>query len=223
MTRAIVGIVLLALGLGCGFDGHITPPAAAQSIAHDVAYVEGVRGRVFAASEGTPALLDPLDMVSERTQLDLRSNSELRICHFVTRALLTLRGPLHAVVSAAGVTAENGAPIKSKSVEPCAAPSVSIFQGGLVSRATAAPSTKVPLRANIKVTNRGTQPIRRVALWDSQRQIPLINFQGNAVQSTLLDGESYRLTVELGDGREFELILWADAAAARVPLIVIVR
>jgi hypothetical protein len=220
VTRVIVKVVLLALGLGCPLYAIMS--AAAQSNPRDVAYVEGVRGRVFGASEGKPTLLDPLDMVSERTQLDLRANSELRICHYVTRTLLTLRGPLHAVVSASGVTAENGAMIKAP-VESCATPLVSIFQGGLIARATGAPSTNVPLQANIRVTNRGTQAIRRIALWDIQRQIPVINFNGNAARPTLHDGESYRLTVELGDGREFELILWADAAIAPVPLIVIVR
>jgi hypothetical protein len=63
----------------------------AQGKVADVAYVEYVSGRVVAFSAGKPTLLDPLDVVSDRTRLDLQANSELRICHYQTRQLLTLK------------------------------------------------------------------------------------------------------------------------------------
>src|SRR5258708_30120952 len=72
--------------------------SAAQETANDVAYVEEVNGRVVASSQGEPTLLDPLDIVSDRTRLDLQANSELRICHYRTHQLITLKGPLRALV-----------------------------------------------------------------------------------------------------------------------------
>src|SRR5262245_14769896 len=110
------------------------PPAAAQDDG-DVAYVEGISGRVVAMAEGKPTLLDALDVISDRTRLDLQANSELRICHYPTRQLLTLKGPLRASISRDGVTAENSKTAVA-SAGTCAAPVVSTFQGGVVSRGT---------------------------------------------------------------------------------------
>jgi hypothetical protein len=74
----------------------------------NVAAVEAVSGHVVAFARGKPALLQNADILSERTQLDLKPNSELRICHYRANRLLTLRGPARASVSADGVMYEGG-------------------------------------------------------------------------------------------------------------------
>jgi hypothetical protein len=66
--------------------------AAAQSAATDIAYVESVRGRIVASSRGNPTLLEALDTIADGTQLDLKTDSELQICHYRTGRMLTLRG-----------------------------------------------------------------------------------------------------------------------------------
>jgi hypothetical protein len=221
IMKAARVVLTLGLGVGLGLGGGVAS-SAAQGTATEVAYVEAVNGRVVAAAQGKPTLIGVLDIISDRTQLDLQANSELRICHYPTRKLLTLHGPLRAVVSAAGVTAENGGPIKGTS-ETCVAPVVSTFQGGVVTRGTSVASVDVPLRAGIRVVNRGTQTIRRIVLWDSLRKTVLMNFDGNAARPTFLDGESYLLAVERSDGSELNLMLRAAAATGTAPLIVVVR
>jgi hypothetical protein len=74
----------------------------------NVATVEAVSGHVVAFVRGKPGLLQNADTISERTQLDLKPNSELRICHYRANRLLTLRGPARASVSADGVMYEGG-------------------------------------------------------------------------------------------------------------------
>jgi hypothetical protein len=74
----------------------------------NVAAVEAVSGHVVAFARGKPALLQNADIISERTQLDLKPNSELRICHYRANRLLTLTGPARASVSADGVMYEGG-------------------------------------------------------------------------------------------------------------------
>jgi hypothetical protein len=221
MASRIVKTAFLALTLSAGLGLGISR-SAAQATATEVAYVEAVRGRVVASSQGKPTLLDVLDMVGDRTQLDLQANSELRICHYPTHKLLTLRGPLRASVSASGVTMQNGAAINGPS-ETCAAPLVSTFQGGLITRAAGVATINVPLRASIRVVDRGTQTIRRIVLWDSLRQTILVNFDGNVAQPIFQDGQSYFLAVERSDGSELNLLLRAAAATETAPLIVVVR
>jgi hypothetical protein len=74
----------------------------------NVAAVEAVSGHVVAFARGKPALLQNADIISDRTQLDLKPNSELRICHYRANRLLTLTGPARASVSADGVMYEGG-------------------------------------------------------------------------------------------------------------------
>jgi hypothetical protein len=81
--------------------------SAAQESAADVAYVMEVSGRAVASLQGRPSLLDTLDIIRDRTRLDLQANSELRLCHYQTHQLLTLKGPLRASVSSDGVMVEN--------------------------------------------------------------------------------------------------------------------
>ncbi len=107
-------VVLTSLGLGAL---AAISPSRAQDAAADVAYVEAVSGRVVALSRAAPILIDTLDMITDRTRLDLQANSDLRICHYRTQRVLTLRGPARASVSAAGATLDNG-----KAVEPSPGP-----------------------------------------------------------------------------------------------------
>src|SRR6266852_6812980 len=164
--------VLLLSAMGVGLGGG-PAHSAAQEAATDVAYVEEVSGRVVASSQGKPALLDALDIISDRTRLDLQANSELRICHYRTQRLLAFKGPLKVSISRDGATAENG---KVSAEGSCAAPLVSTFQGGIVSRSTGLKTMNVPLQPSIKVVNRGTQAIRRIALWDGEYQRMLMTF-----------------------------------------------
>jgi hypothetical protein len=215
-------LLLSAICLGAG-------PALAQDDA-DVAYVEGVSGRVVALAEGKPTLLDALDVISDRTRLDLQANSELRICHYPTRQLLTLKGPLRASISRDGVTAENSKTAVA-SAGTCAAPVVSSFQGGVVSRGTSAAgaaavktaNVNVALRPSIRIVNRGPQPIQKVLLLDGDSHEVLMVFERNIARPNLGEGQSYVLVVERSDGREVKMTLQASAVAQTDPLIVVVR
>jgi hypothetical protein len=131
ITRAVVVVSTLSLDLWAGGSR-----AVAQEAAMQVAHVEAVSGLVVAASQGKQTLLDVLDVIRDQTELDLRANSELRICLYRSRKLLTLRGPLRAVISATGLTAESVNAVDS-SAETCSAPVVSIFHGGFLSRGLA--------------------------------------------------------------------------------------
>ena len=122
--------VLSAVGLGAAAG---ISQSAAQEVAGDAAHVEAVSGRAVAFSRGRPVLLDALDIIIDRTRIDLQSHSELRICHYGTQQLVILKGPTRASISADGVTAENGNAINA-SAGICATPVASKFQGGLVSR-----------------------------------------------------------------------------------------
>jgi hypothetical protein len=205
----------IALGLGSS-----PASAAAEDAANDVAYVAEVSGRVVASSQGKPTLLDALDIISDRTRLDLQANSELRICHYRSQQLLSLKGPLKASISRDGVTVE-GSKAVAASAGPCAAPIVSSFQGGIVSRGLKA--TTVPLQPDIKVVNRGAHPIRKITLWDGENQRILMTFDRNGARPTLDEGQTYLLVVERSDGKELKMMLQGSAATRTDPLIVMVR
>src|SRR3954462_8507714 len=96
------GLLFSAAGAGAG-PAH----AAAQEIAADVGYVEDVSGRVVAFSQGKPTLLDAVDVIRARPRLDLQANSELRLCHYPTSKLVTVKGPLRSSISHDGVMVEN--------------------------------------------------------------------------------------------------------------------
>jgi hypothetical protein len=140
VVGAAVALSIVGLGGGTGIS-----QAAAQEAANPVAYIESVRGHVVAFARGTPLLVDTLDSIGDRTQLDLRANSELRLCHFSSGRLHLLRGPLRVAISADAVTAENGKTV-DRSAGSCAAPAVSKFQGGLVSRGLEAAAAPPPRR-----------------------------------------------------------------------------
>ena len=220
MIRAAVVLSTIGLGAAAGIS-----PAAAQDAATDVAYVEAVSGRVLAFARGTPVLLDTLDIISDRTRLDLQANSELRICHYRTQRILTLVGPSRASISAGGATAENGKAVAA-SAGTCAAPVVSNFQGGLVARGidpnTDPRTTTVPLQPSIKVVSRGTNPINKIALWDSKQQTVLGTFDRQQSRPVFEDGQSYLLVVERSDGSELKMKLKGSAAVRPGPVIVVV-
>jgi Cysteine rich repeat len=98
-----------ALPPGAGPAGaQPAPLAPALAPEANVAAVEAVSGHVVAFARGKPALLQNADIISDRTQLDLKPRSELRICHYRANRLLRLRGPARVSVSADGVTYEGG-------------------------------------------------------------------------------------------------------------------
>jgi hypothetical protein len=132
MIRAAVVLSTICLGGGAGISASVAQEAAAP----DVAYAVAVSGRVVALARGTPALLDTLDNIVDRTRLDLLANSELRLCHYRTQRILILRGPARATVSADGMRVEAGR-ADDASTETCTAPVVSRFQGGLLTRGAA--------------------------------------------------------------------------------------
>ena len=137
-------IVAVLFGAAVGSSPAHSGPVYAARETSEVAFVEDMNGRVVALSQGEPFLLEPLDTINDRTQLDLLANSELRICHYKTRQFLTLKGPLRAVISRDSVTVENGKAVIAFA-GACSAPVVSHFQGGLVARGLrAVPVNNIP-------------------------------------------------------------------------------
>jgi len=212
--------LMAAMLLLVAIDG-VAAPAFAQQVTADVAYVEDVSGRVVAFAQGKPILLNALDIISDRTRLDLQANSELRICHYPTRQFLTLKGPLKASVSRDGIMVENNKPAGA-ATGACVAPVVSTVQGGLVSRAAGAKPLSVPLQPTIRVVNRGPEPIRRAILWDGGGKNIVMSFERDAARPTLEDGQFYVLTVERSDGSELKMMLQANADTRGDPVIFVV-
>jgi hypothetical protein len=124
IKAVIVFVTLFGAGLS---------PVAAQEGRTDVAFVEAVSGRVVAFAAGKPVLLDALDVVSDRTRLDLQANSELRLCHYQTRRFVTVKGPARVTASADGLIVEVGKAAEV-SQETCSGAKISTFQGGFVAR-----------------------------------------------------------------------------------------
>ena len=120
--------VLASMILGACFN-----PLAAQETSRDVAFVETVTGRVIAFASGTPALLGPLDVIADRTRVDVLVNSELRLCQYRTSRFLTVKGPARIIVSVDGVNVEAGKAAEV-SRETCGLVEASAHQGGLVAR-----------------------------------------------------------------------------------------
>ena len=106
---------------------------AAQETPRDVAFVEMVTGRVVAFTSGAPALLGPLDVITDRTRVDVLANSELRLCQYRTSRFLTVKGPARIIVSADGVSVEAGKAV-DVSRETCGLVEASAHGGGLVAR-----------------------------------------------------------------------------------------
>jgi hypothetical protein len=215
----IAAALLVAIGMGLS----VVTARGAEAVT-DVAYVQEVSGRVVASAQGKPTLLEALDVVSDRTRLDLQPNSELRICHFRTQRLITLKGPARVSVALNGVTAENGKAINVAS-ETCVAPVVSAFQGGTIHRGVdPEPMPRmmnVSLQPSIKIVNRGSEPIREIALWDGHNV--LMTFDHNAARPILDAGRFYQLVVERNDGSKFKMMLQGSATSRTEPVIFVVR
>ena len=213
--------VLILLAIAAGAAGAVSH-SAAQGADPDVAYVAAVTGQVLASAQGNPTFVDLLDVIADRTRLDLTASSQLSICHYRTGKLFTLRGPLRASVLMSGIAGENGIAVDT-SAGTCAAPVFSIFHGGVVYRGLEPmKAVNVSLQPSIKVVNRGLGSIRRVALWDGMRQNILTIFDRNMAHPTLDEGQSYVLVIERSDGSELKMTLEARAVAKTGPLIVIV-
>ena len=215
-ARAGLKIVLMLSGVGFGAATTFSP-APAQDSAAEVAYVEAVKGRVVALSRAAPVLVDTLDIISDRTRLDLQANSELSICHYRTNRFLIMRGPARVSVSAAGATHENGKPVET-SPGTCAVPVVWSFPGGVIARGGVLKTTNVPLQPSIKVVNRGTVPINRIALWDSDQQTIVGIFERHAARPTFDEGRSYLLVIERSDGSELRMILKGNSTTRSAPV-----
>jgi hypothetical protein len=121
-------MVLLTIGGGPAYNG----PAYGARQTEEVAFVADVSGRVIALSQGKPTLVEALDIISDQTQLDLLANSELRVCHYETKQLLALRGPLRAYISRDKVAVDGKAVVAFTG--SCSTPQASKFQGGIVAR-----------------------------------------------------------------------------------------
>ena len=113
--------------------GVMPHPLAAQEASRDVAFVETVTGRVVAFASGTPTLLGPLDVITDRTRVDVLANSELRLCQYRTSRFLTVKGPARIIVSVDGVNVEAGNAVDVPR-ETCGLVEASAHQGGLVAR-----------------------------------------------------------------------------------------
>ena len=221
MTNGILRALAVLSVAGLGVTSE-SSRLAAQDGASEVAYVETVSGRVVAFAQGKPTLLDVLDLVRDGTALTLQADSELRLCHYRLGKLLNLKGPLRASITAAGLTTEDGKSVAA-SAESCAAPVLSLVQGGVVSRKVAFTTVDVSLRPMIKVVNQSKSPIRQVALWDDLRQNVVVTFEGNTARPKLDADQSYLLVIDQGDGNESKITLKASAATRSGPLILTVR
>jgi hypothetical protein len=127
MSKALVSIGLI----GSAWLG--VAPLEAQEASRDVAFVEMVTGRVVAFASGTPTLLGPLDVITDRTRVDVLANGELRLCQYRTSRFLTVKGPARIIVSADGVKVEAGNVVDVPR-ETCSLVEASAHQGGLVAR-----------------------------------------------------------------------------------------
>jgi hypothetical protein len=72
---------MLALGksavLASMILGSCLNPLAAQEPSSDLAFVETVTGRAVALVSGRPTLLGPLDVITNRSRVDVVADSEL--------------------------------------------------------------------------------------------------------------------------------------------------
>jgi hypothetical protein len=73
-TSTVVKYIAAALLIGVSLGGGSA--FAGLDATTDVADVEYLTGRVVVFSQGRPTLLDVLDVINDRTQLDLLANSE---------------------------------------------------------------------------------------------------------------------------------------------------
>lgn len=210
----------LLLSLACaGLVGNATPAASEEAMA-EVAYAEAVSGRVLLSAGARPELVDTLDLIADQARLDLQAGSELRLCHYRTQRLIVLKGPAQATVSREGVTIGGAA---APAGGTCAAPAMSLFQGGVTFRSSALKTVNVPLRPSIKIIDRSGQPSLRVTLWDGEQRSVVMRFESDLARPILEDGQAYLLVIERGDRSEFKMRLQAATKNVSGPVMVVVR
>jgi hypothetical protein len=129
----MVGIAKSVFIVKCAFVASLIG-GGTTARAGDVAHVMAVNGFVLAGTSGRQVALDVLDGIRDRTRVDVQANSEVQLCHYESRTLLTVKGPASATVSATGLTEESGNAVR-RSSGPCAAPQAASVQGGHLSRA----------------------------------------------------------------------------------------
>ena len=112
--------------------GSCLNPLAAQEASPDIAFVETVTGPVVAFASGTPTLLGPSEVITNRTRVDVLANSEVRLCHYQTARFLTVQGPARIIVSVDGVSVEVGKAVISR--DTCGLVEASAHGGGVVAR-----------------------------------------------------------------------------------------
>jgi hypothetical protein len=219
VARTMLGIAGCAV-VGLAMLGGVSA-AAAQTSRKDVAYVMAVSGHASATAEGNSADLDGLDIIYQGTQVDLDANAELRLCHYRLRKLVTLKGPLHAVISATGIATDQG-DLATSAREPCTAPAVSTIQGGVAYRALLQP-TQVGLNPSIKLLDSRSRRIQKAMILDEGRHATTVSFSHGVAKPQLTDGQDYSLVVELNDGRKWRLLLRASAAADNSVVILVTQ
>jgi hypothetical protein len=127
---------------------------------------------------------------------------------------------MHAVISAAGISTSKGVEITSAH-QPCAAPVVSVVEGGAAYRAVV-PATVVGLRPSIKLSSTVSAGIREAVIWDEERR-SVAALQHGMAKPRLTDGKEYALVVELNDGRQWRLPLRANATSNTLAIILVLR
>ena len=149
---------MLALGksavLASMILGSCLNPLAAQEASSDVAFVETVTGQAVALVSGRPTLLGPLDVITNRTRVDVVANSELRLCHYQTSRFLTVKGPARIIVSVDGVNVEAGKAVGlqrdlrlGRSISACGWPSCAGLQEVASSRSARLAIRRLALRS----------------------------------------------------------------------------
>ena len=195
--------------------------AAAQASRKDVAYVMAISGHASATAEGSSIDLNGLDIIYQGTQVDLDPNAELRLCHYRLRKLVTLKGPLHAVILASGIATDKG-DVATSAREACTAPAVSTIQGGVAYRALVQP-TQVGLSPSIKLVDSGSRRVRKAVILDESRHATVVSFNHGIARPQLVEGQDYSVVVELNDGNTWRLLLRASAAADTSVLILVAQ
>jgi hypothetical protein len=214
---AVICVLMAAVLILAGSVGRV----GAQGSAADVAYVEAVAGRALASWQGTTAQLETLDPLNDGTRLDLATNAVLRLCHYRTHHLFTLKGPLRASVSTVGVFAEDGT-VVGGAAETCATPVISTFQAGFALRGLTG-ATVVALRPRIRIINRGAQPIQQAALWEIGRQTAVATFSRAMAEPQLTDGQRYSLVIDLTTGAQLKASFRASSATENSTVIVVLH
>ncbi len=211
MKRAGLTLMLACLSLSARLQNPHAEPSA-----NYVAYVESVAGAV----DGAQGKLNILDPVADGARLYLESSSsELRICHFVTHQLKSLKGPMRALVSSKGITAETGAAVTSAGA--CATPVISMIQGGVALRAIP-PVVEVSLRPRIKFVNETGQPIKAATLQDIRTEtVEELDHAEAVIEPQLWKNQAYLLSIKFADGSASQMKLYANPGAD--PAVVIVR